>query len=98
MDLLIEWTETAQRVRERIYTYWNNRNKSFSFSKKLEFIIQKEIQRAKLFPNIGLASDRINVRFFVILKNYKLFYKIHGNRIIILRLWDVRRSPGNLSL
>lgn len=34
MNLLIEWTETAQRDRERIYTYWNTRNNSISFFQK----------------------------------------------------------------
>ena len=46
------------------------------------------------FPEIGsLELPNKNLRAFVAHKRLKIFYRIDGKRIIILRLFDTRQHP-----
>jgi plasmid stabilization system protein ParE len=46
------------------------------------------------FPELGsLAHTQKNIRAFVIHKRLKVFYRIKGQKIIILRLFDTRQHP-----
>ena len=49
--LTICWTQTAVKQRNHIFKYWNNRNKSASYSKKLNNSIKERIQLLKTNPN-----------------------------------------------
>ncbi|NCA86431.1 MAG: type II toxin-antitoxin system RelE/ParE family toxin [Clostridia bacterium] len=52
-ELTIFWTQTAKRQSEHIFVYWNNRNKSKSYSKKLNFAIKERIELLKSHPEMG---------------------------------------------
>lgn len=41
--LTIFWTQTAKQQRDHIFDYWNNRNKSKSYSRKLNLAIIERI-------------------------------------------------------
>jgi toxin YoeB len=93
----IEWTETAIHDRFRIYYYWLQRNKSDSYSKKLEIIFKEASILISEFPEIGKQTDLPNLRFKII-KDYKLFYISNPDSIQIIRIWDTRQDPDNLEL
>ncbi|MFT4855534.1 MAG: plasmid stabilization system protein ParE [Algoriphagus sp.] len=52
-ELEIFWTKTALGQRDLIFDYWNVRNKSKSYSKKLNIQIRSRIATIKENPEIG---------------------------------------------
>jgi addiction module RelE/StbE family toxin len=91
----IIWTERAQKERIAILSFWNNRNKSFIYSKKLNELIKESLQLICKHPLIGKLTDRVNVRL-KILKDYLIIYEITANEIVVLSIWDCRQNPEDL--
>ena len=71
----IEWTQTSIQDRFKIYQFWAQRNKSDSFSTKLELLFNEAAKLIAEFPEIGTETDLPDLRVKVI-KSYKLFYLI----------------------
>jgi plasmid stabilization system protein ParE len=55
------WTENAQRERKEILKYWIERNKSKTYSIKLNNLIEESINLLKTRPDIGKQTDIENV-------------------------------------
>ena len=91
----IEWTKTSIQDRFEIYKFWIERNKSDSYSKKLEILFNEAARLISEFPEIGTETDFPGLRVKVI-KSYKLFYTDDSNTIRIIRIWDTRQNPQNL--
>ncbi len=88
----IVWTATAKLQLKAIFEYFNFRNKSKSYSLKLNALIQTELKIVLQQPNIGKKTDSINVRGLLI-ENYYIFYETTETHIIILSVWDTRQDP-----
>ena len=57
--------------------------------------IDRRIEQLTHQPEIGSPSERIpNVRGLVITLHNKMYYKISGNKIIVLNMYDTRMNPG----
>lgn len=93
----IEWTETSILDRFKIYQFWEENNKSNSYSEKLERLFNDAAKLISEFPEIGTKTDSEDIRVKVII-NFKLFYLSKEETIQILRVWDSRQNPGNLEL
>ena len=91
----IEWTKTSIQDRFEIYKFWIEKNKSDSYSKKLEILFNEATRLVSEFPEIGTETDFPGLRVKVI-KSYKLFYTDDSNTIRIIRIWDTRQNPQNL--
>ncbi len=89
------WTITALKQRDHIFEYWNNRNKSNNYTKRLLSLINQRTITLLSFPEIGKKVDFKNTRVISI-EHYSLFYIIDANRIIITAFWDDRRNPKDL--
>jgi len=61
-QLKIFWTETALKQRNYVFEYWNERNKSTEYSKKLNAKIIERISLLKSQPKLGKKSNFKNVR------------------------------------
>ncbi|QQQ28345.1 type II toxin-antitoxin system RelE/ParE family toxin [Chryseobacterium indoltheticum] len=95
-EIKIFWTKIAQKQRDVIFEYYNNRNKSFIYSKKLKSEIKEYSNILKQQPEIGKKitnSDLRNIFF----GNYSLIYKRKLNIIYIAAFWDNRQNPEKLS-
>lgn len=77
------WSREASQDRNRIFTYWNKRNKSNAFSKKLYFLFKEAIATIKSFPAIGKPTNNPNTRI-IIARDYFIIYSIHEEFIRIL--------------
>jgi hypothetical protein len=44
-------------------------------------------------PLAGIRTDKKNIRSVLVTKHNRIFYKISGNKIIILNLYDTRIDP-----
>ena len=93
----IIWTTSAKLQLKEIFEYFNSRNKSKSYSLKLNRIIQIELKTLLLQSNIGKKTDTINVRGLLI-ENYFVFYEINQTDIVVLAVWDTRQNPENLKI
>lgn len=91
----IVWTERAQKERIKILTFWNNHNKSTSYSKKLNNLIRETLILISRHPFIGKPTNKENIKV-KILKNYLLIYEITSDEIIVLSVWDCRQKPLKL--
>lgn len=94
---VIIWTEKANHERKEILEYWINRNKSKSFSIKLNKLIIQELICISIPPGIGRKTNYKNIQVKII-RDYLLFYEIRKDEIVVLTIWDNRRNPENLSL
>jgi len=93
MALEIYWTKRADKKFDRILEYlqieWGE-NVAKAFTKKVyEFLdILSE------FPEIGTIENKEKgIRGFTIIKQVNLFYRISGDKIILLNFFDNRQHP-----
>ncbi len=93
MALEIYWTKRADKKFDRILEYlqieWGE-NVARAFTKKVyEFLdILSE------FPEIGTIENKEKgIRGFTIIKQVNLFYRISGDKIILLNFFDNRQHP-----
>lgn len=91
----ITWTLKAQHDRLQIFSYWNNRNKSNRYSRKLNDLIKITLKLIAKYPGIGKPTDIKGIRVKV-LKDYLIIYEVNPNEIIILTIWDCRQNPDDL--
>lgn len=93
MDFVIIWSRKAQQDRKIIFGYWNKRNGSKSYSFKLNQQIRKSLKNIQSLPFAGSPTNVPLLRYVIIENNYKVYYRIQGNRILIVSVWDVRQDP-----
>lgn len=96
MAVKIIWTNTATLQRREILVYWNKRNKSTIYSKKLVTEITLRVNFLVNNPNIYIKTDFPNIRAST-LGHYNIFYKITPDQLIVIAFWDNRRNPKTLS-
>ena len=87
----IVWTVKAKNDLTEILQYWNNRNKSKSFSTKLTSLIFHQLNLLKEFPLIGRKTDIKNVSVKVI-NNYLLYYEIVKDTLYILTIQHPKQN------
>ena len=86
------WSDNAHRIFTKILDYYLERNGSKTYSRKLSNEVFVFIQLISNRPYIGIRTDNENVRL-LIKGNYKIFYQIEPNLIIIQLVWDCRQDP-----
>lgn len=91
------WSDNAHRIFTKILDYYVERNGSKIYSRKLSNEVFILIQLISKRPYIGIRTDNENVRL-LIKGNYKIFYQIESDLIIIQLVWDCRQNPVSLSL
>ncbi|MEX2230580.1 MAG: type II toxin-antitoxin system RelE/ParE family toxin [Cyclobacteriaceae bacterium] len=91
----IIWSRRAQRDRRQILEYWRIRNKSNSYSKKLNRLFKESIKIITDFPQIGKPTDEANTRIKIV-KDYLIIYEETQTQIVILTIWDGRQDPDKL--
>jgi|ERR1035437_2689509 toxin YoeB len=90
------WTANAKYDLKEILAYWVLRNKSKTYSKKLNALIYKAINEITLYPKSGKLTGIKGVRA-KIMGDYIIFFEEKNNNIYILRIWDSRQNPEKLT-
>ncbi len=91
-EITVFWAKTAKKQRDHIFDYWNNRNKSKSYSKKLNLAIRERIKLLKSHPEMGRETIFGNTRA-ISMRHYSILYKIDNSVITITGFWDNRQDP-----
>ncbi|MCF8303165.1 MAG: type II toxin-antitoxin system RelE/ParE family toxin [Bacteroidales bacterium] len=93
--LRIFWTSTAIRQRNNIFEYWNKRNRSTGYSRKLNRKIKERIEILKRNPEIGKKTNFGETRV-ISLGHFSIFYRKGNGLIYITGFWDNRQDPDKL--
>ncbi|SFF40840.1 type II toxin-antitoxin system RelE/ParE family toxin [Flavobacterium xueshanense] len=93
----VVWTTFARESRTAIFLYWNKRNKSTNYSKKLHLLFQDSIQQLTIFPESSIKSNNENVRL-KIASHFEIIYTISDTQIFVLDIWDTRQNPQNFPI
>lgn len=93
----IVWAPNALQSKKAIFTYWNNRNKSNNYSKKLNQIFQEALILVSNFDEIGKPTHLKNIRL-KITGHFELIYEISADKITVLDIWDSRQNPQNFPI
>jgi plasmid stabilization system protein ParE len=68
------WSLKAHHDRKQILDYWRARNKSNTYSEKLNSLFKEAIRIITDFPKIGKPTDIENVRIKIV-RDYFIFYE-----------------------
>lgn len=79
----IIWSLKAQDNRKQILEYWKIRNKSNSYSKKLNQLLKEVVSLIAEYPQIGRPTDQPNVRIKIV-RDYLIIYEESETKIYIL--------------
>lgn len=93
----ILWSLRALKEFDAILEYWEEKNQSDLYSKKLSKQIIKSVEKIGKFIYIGKEIEDDNARVLQS-GNYSIFYEIGKNEIIILCIWDNRRNPNSFKI
>lgn len=88
-------SELARSDRRRILEYWNKRNQSKAYSRKLNEQFSQALKLISLYPQIGKQTDDQNLRVKIV-SHYLIFYEMKKDTIYVLTIWDSRRDPKEL--
>lgn len=91
----LKWTEFAKSHRKDILEYWNQRNKSKTYSRKLNKLFDEIAMIISEHPEIGIKIQKSDYHLRLI-KDYYIIYKISQNTIEILSIFDTRQNPEKL--
>lgn len=91
----IAWSAKAQSDRKEIFRYWNERNKSTSYSGKLNYLFEDAANLIAKFPKIGKPSGYKDTRIKIV-RDYLLVYKEYKDLVLIITVWDGRQNPLTL--
>jgi toxin YoeB len=91
----VVWSLRAQDDRKNILSYWRQRNKSNTYSKKLNLLFKEVVNTIRDFPKIGKLTDDRNARIKVV-RDYLIIYEETETTIYILTVWDGRQDPAEL--
>lgn len=71
-------------------------NFSVKTSEKFVGKVFEKIEVLKKYPSIGRKALKMKtIRFILVEKNYRLYYRISGKTIIISSIFDTRQRPSS---
>ncbi|MGJ3235258.1 type II toxin-antitoxin system RelE/ParE family toxin [Marivirga sp.] len=88
------WADTAKNQLHDIILYWNRRNKSKTYSRKLRKHLKSILRLIVFNPNIGKKTNYPdkNVRSKTFMKNFQIIYQVRAKELVILNFWDSRQD------
>lgn len=90
----IIWTQKANAERKAILEFWIDKNKSKTFSRKLNQLFIETLKLISEHPNIGRQTSEKNTRVSIV----RDFYEITATDIVVQSIWDGRRDENQLTL
>ena len=93
----IIWSLKAISLFTRILEFYYQRNGTKTYSSSLNKEIKETIALLKKHPFLGRKTGTAHVRA-LIKGDFKIFYRIDENEIIILMIWDCRQDPETFLL
>jgi plasmid stabilization system protein ParE len=92
MARLIEFSRRSTVQLQKILTFYDERNGSDVYSRRLLKCLLEETQRISQMPTIGSPSTRPDVRFFYMM-GFTIIYRYNSRRMTILSIRSSARKP-----
>lgn len=92
----VVWSQSSKSDLKNIKKFYDTRNQSTAYSKKLLKTFRDSTKLIEKFPYLSIPTEYESVRGFVILE-YIIFYEILIDHILVLMVWDTRRDPEQLN-
>ena len=89
----VVWTVKARFEFIDILEYWVFRNKSNTFSIKLNRLVREQMKLVSEFPGIGRPTD-IPGLFIKVIQNYLIYYQFDDDAIYILTIRHTSQNPS----
>jgi plasmid stabilization system protein ParE len=89
------WSARAHTERRKILEYWVDRNKSATYSKKLNRLFRDAVELVAMYPKIGKKTDVDGVRIKIV-RDYFVIYEETESEIHVLTIWNSHQDPENL--
>ena len=89
------WSEEAKIDTKEIFDYWNKRNKSKNYSRRLGKVFIGVSNSVLKNPLLGIKTSKKKLFYVVIEKKFLMVYKISAEAIEIISIWDGRRNPND---
>ena len=93
----IRWSVRSDQDRLDIEGYWTNRNKSNTYSLKLDRLFRESVSKASKSPELGISTKFPAVKYKIV-QDYRVYYRIDSVSIEIITIWDSRRNPKKFKL
>lgn len=93
----IIWSNRAKIKRYEILEFYIKRNKSKTYSIKLNRKFNKELRLLIKQPNLGIKTVLKGVRGLIV-DDFILFYEVIKDIIVIYSIWDCRQNPDDLKI
>ncbi|MCK4921243.1 MAG: type II toxin-antitoxin system RelE/ParE family toxin [Bacteroidales bacterium] len=93
----IIWSPRAKLDLTDILDYYYKRNRTKTFSKKLNLEFRKSIKLLEKHSDLGVNTDVQDIRN-LIEGDYSIFYEIKSDTIEITTIWDNRQNPDSLDI
>src|SRR5690606_16786088 len=94
----IKWSSRAVKEVEKILSFWFYKNRSGTYSNKLNNSINSVISLIAEQPTIGRAIDKKYKIFYSTHRLYRICYTYTSEELIILCIWDNRRNPDKFKI
>lgn len=91
----IIWAKREQQNRKAILSYWNDRNNSKVYSKKLNRLFIQAIEILAYYPQLGRKTDNEKARMKIV-KDYFIIYEFDDKELRILSIFETRQDPAKL--
>lgn len=92
MGRKIIWSTEALELLEGILTYWEQRNRSKTYSLKLNRLFQECLKQVSKYPKSGKKTKHHNVHYRIV-RDYLIYYSFTDLEIKVLSICDMRRDP-----
>ena len=91
----IVWSIEARLDLLDILGFYIERNKSVSYSNKLNDKVNKSLNQIEQNRFIGIKTEIESVRA-LITGHYQIIYEIQEQTIVVVMIWDYRRDPEDM--
>ena len=96
MQKRVIWSSIAEEKFFLTLNFWNERNLSTEYSNKIIDATEQAEKYLISFPNLGVIVQKTakrQIRKYLVLDNYSLYYVVLHESIEILAFFDSRNNP-----
>jgi plasmid stabilization system protein ParE len=97
MSREIKWSRRATEEWVEVLEHWIKRNKSYTYSSKLDKLLKDTLKLIEGHPEFSQMSDYPAVRVKTF-RDYSIYYRVDSEYIEILSIRDSRRDPQKFKL
>lgn len=92
MALTIEFSRRSTKQLQKILSFYDERNGTDTYSRRLLRCLLEDLQRLSLMPAASSPSTRPNVRFFYLM-GFTIIYRYDTSTLTVLSIRSSKRKP-----